>query len=195
MTIQLSSVIIGRCLSLPEYCRKMAPLPLFPKYQSRESVILILFYSVAILVILMDQLSKYWIRAHLHVGDTMEVWEGVLNFTHIQNSGAAFGLFEGYGRLFVPVAIIVAVFSIYMLKKGYINGKLLEIGIALFAGGAIGNAIDRILFNQVTDFIHFQFRQGILNLADYALSLGVIIIFIDSLIIDAIRKRKATVPK
>ncbi|WP_231514942.1 signal peptidase II [Oceanobacillus salinisoli] len=158
-------------------------------------MILILFYSVAILVILMDQLSKYWIRAHLHVGDTMEVWEGVLNFTHIQNSGAAFGLFEGYGRLFVPVAIIVAVFSIYMLKKGYINGKLLEIGIALFAGGAIGNAIDRILFNQVTDFIHFQFRQGILNLADYALSLGVIIIFIDSLIIDAIRKRKATVPK
>lgn len=156
---------------------------------------LILFYSVTILVIIIDQLSKYWIRAHFQVGETVEVWEGVLNFTHIQNSGAAFGLFEGYGRLFVPVAIIVAVLCIYMLKKGYINGKLLEIATGLFVGGAIGNAIDRILFNQVTDFIHFQFREGILNLADYALVFGLTLLLIDSVIMDPIKKRKAKVSK
>ncbi|WP_249870704.1 signal peptidase II [Oceanobacillus saliphilus] len=150
----------------------------------------ILFYSVAFLVILVDQISKYWIRTYLNVGDTMVVWEGVLHFKHFQNSGAAFGLFEGYGRLFVPVAIIITGIIIYMLKKGYINGKLLKIGVALFVGGAIGNAIDRILFNQVTDFIHVQFGQGILNVADYALSFGVILIFIDS-VMDEIKKRKA----
>ncbi|WP_278309211.1 signal peptidase II [Oceanobacillus zhaokaii] len=150
---------------------------------------------VASFVIIIDQLTKYWIRTYLSVGDTMVVWEGVLNFTHIQNSGAAFGLFEGFGRLFVPVAIIIAIVSIFMLNKGYINGKVLEIGTALFVGGAVGNAIDRILFNQVTDFIHFQFRQGIPNLADYALSFGVVLIFIDSVIVDAIRKRRATEPE
>ncbi len=120
----------------------------------------------------------------------MEVLEGVLNFTHIQNSGAAFGLFEGYGRLFVPVAIIIAAACIYMLKKGHINGKLLETGIALYAGGAIGNAVDRILFNQVTDFIDFSFREGIPNLADYALIFGVVLIFIDATILEALKKRK-----
>nr|WP_318281020.1 signal peptidase II [Paenibacillus bovis] len=68
---------------------------------------MILFYSVTILIIVIDQLSKYWVRSHLQIGDTIEVVNGVLHFTHIQNSGAAFGWFQGYGRLFVPVAIIV----------------------------------------------------------------------------------------
>ncbi|MBP1971341.1 signal peptidase II [Virgibacillus natechei] len=153
-------------------------------------MISILFYSVVILVIFIDQLSKYWIRAQLNVGETLVIWEDVLNFTHIQNSGAVGGLFEGYGRLFVPVAIIIAVVCIYMLKKGYINGKLLVIGVALYVGGAIGNAIDRVLFNQVTDFIDFSFRQGIPNLADYALIFGVVLIFIDTFI-GALRKRKS----
>ncbi|WP_231514828.1 signal peptidase II [Oceanobacillus salinisoli] len=155
-------------------------------------MICILFYLVAMLVIVIDQLSKYLIRETLHVGDTIEVWEGVLHFTYIQNSGAAFGLFEGYGRLFVPVAMIVTVLSMYMLRKGHINGKLLVIGTGLFVGGAIGNAIDRVLFNQVTDFIHFTYRQGILNFADYALSFGVLLILIDTLIMDVIKKRKST---
>jgi signal peptidase II len=150
---------------------------------------LILFYSVVILVIFIDQLSKFWIRTQLNVGDTMVIWEGVLNFTHIQNSGAALGLFEGYGRLFVPVAIIIAAVSMYMLKKGYINGRLLQTGAALYVGGALGNAIDRILFNQVTDFIHFSFRDGVPNLADYALVFGVGLILIDA-VITLLRKRK-----
>ncbi|MFA1822904.1 signal peptidase II [Virgibacillus oceani] len=153
-------------------------------------MILILFYSVVILVIFIDQVFKHWIRTQLDVGETMVIWEGVLNFTHIQNSGAALGLFEGYGRLFVPVAIIIAVVSIYMLKKGYINGRLLQTGVALYVGGAIGNAIDRILFGQVTDFIHFSFRDGIPNLADYALVFGVGLIIVDVVIV-WVRKRRA----
>ncbi|WP_373894312.1 signal peptidase II [Virgibacillus natechei] len=150
----------------------------------------ILFYSVAILVIFIDQLSKYWIRAQLNVGETLVIWEDVLHFTHIQNSGAIGGLFEGYGRLFVPISIIIAVVCIYMQKKGYLKGKLLIIGVALYVGGAIGNAIDRVLFNQVTDFIDFSFREGIPNLADYALIFGVVLIFIDAFI-GAWRKRKS----
>lgn len=152
-------------------------------------MISILFYLVVLFVIFIDQLSKYWIRTQLGVGETMVIWEGVLNFTHIQNSGAVLGLLEGYGRLFIPVAIIIAVVCIYMLKKGYLNGKLLQTGIAMYVGGAIGNAIDRILFGQVTDFIHFSFRDGVPNLADYALILGVVLIFVDVVIV-LVRKRR-----
>lgn len=156
-------------------------------------MILILFYTVAIIAILLDQISKYMIRTHLEVGDTIEVWKGVLHFTHYQNSGAAFGMFEGYGRLFIPVAVIVVGIVIYMRKKGHINGGFIEVGYGLYVGGAIGNAIDRILFNQVTDFIHFQSRGGILNLADYALNFGILLILVDALIVEPLKKRRTAV--
>lgn len=154
-------------------------------------MILILFYSVAFIAILIDQISKYLIRGHLEVGDSIEVWNGVLHFTHYQNSGAAFGMFEGYGRLFVFVAIIVVGIFIFMRKEGYINGVIMQLGSGLYVGGAIGNAIDRILFNQVTDFIDFQFNGGILNLADYALNFGIILILVDAIIVEPIKKRRA----
>ncbi|GAB3798927.1 signal peptidase II [Virgibacillus kimchii] len=149
----------------------------------------ILFYRVVLLVIFIDQVSKYWIRAQLEVGESLVIWEGVLNFTHIQNSGAAFGLFEGYGRLFIPVAFIITLVCIYALQKGYIHGRLLQTGIAMYVGGAIGNAIDRILFNQVTDFIHFSFRDAVPNLADYALILGIVLIFVD-VVVGWLRKKR-----
>lgn len=153
-------------------------------------MILIFFYCIALLTIFIDQISKHLVRTHLEIGDTLEVWEGVLHFTHIQNSGAAFGMFEGYGRLFVPVAIIVVGVFMYMWKKGYINGAIMQIGSGLYVGGAIGNAIDRILFNQVTDFIDFEYKGGILNLADYALNFGILLILVDYLIIEPIKKKR-----
>lgn len=156
-----------------------------------ESVIHILFYSIIVFVIIIDQLSKYIVRQTLEVGTSIEIWEGVLHLTHIQNSGAALGLFEGYGRLFVPIAILVAVVGIYLYNKGHLEGKLMKIGTAFFIGGAIGNAIDRILFNQVTDFIDFQYNNGIPNLADYALQIGVVFLFLD-MILDSIKKKKVT---
>lgn len=144
-------------------------------------MIFILFYILVMIVIVVDQVSKYWIRANLKVGEKKQVWQGVLKFSHYQNSGAAFGIFKGYGRLFVPVAILVAIVSIYMLETGEVNGRLVEIGLGLFVGGALGNAIDRTLFNQVTDFIQFKFVKGIFNIADYALILGVLLILFDSM--------------
>ncbi|MEH7380248.1 signal peptidase II [Bacillus sp. JJ1533] len=158
-----------------------------------ESVILIHFYSAAIIAIIIDQVSKYLVRASLEVGDTLIVWEGILHFTHYQNSGAALGLFEGYGRLFVPVAIIVVGIFIYMHKKGHIYGVIMELGSGLYIGGAIGNAIDRIVFNQVTDFINFQSGGGILNLADYALNVGIVLILVDSIILEPVKKKRAEI--
>ena len=138
-----------------------------------------LFYIIAIFVIIVDQISKYWVRVNLKVGEKKEVWQGLLKLAHYQNSGAAFGIFKGYGRLFVPLAILVTIICIYMLETGEVSGRLIKIGMGLFVGGAIGNAIDRTLFNQVTDFIQFKFIKGIFNIADYALIFGVLFILID----------------
>lgn len=77
-----------------------------------------------------------------------------------------------------------------MRKNGHINGIFIEVGYGFYVGGAIGNAIDRILFNQVTDFIHLQSRGGILNLADYALNFGILLILIDVLIVEPLYKKR-----
>jgi signal peptidase II len=137
------------------------------------------FYAVLIITIALDQGSKMIVRLQMEVGDSIEVWRGILDFTRYENSGAAFGMLQGYGRWFVPVAVVAVGFILYYRNKGHFKGKLLETGAALFAGGAIGNAIDRVLFNQVTDFIAFQYHDGILNLADYALNLAVIVIVLE----------------
>jgi signal peptidase II len=140
------------------------------------------FYLIILFVVVIDQLSKLWIRMHLKVGDSIEVWRGILDFTHYENSGAAFSSFQGYGRLFIPVAILFVVIILYYRRKGVLKGFAKEMGAAFLAGGAIGNAIDRILFNQVTDFVHFQSGQGILNLADYSINIGIILFVMDMLI-------------
>ncbi|GAA0292922.1 signal peptidase II [Gracilibacillus halotolerans] len=148
-----------------------------------ESVIFILFYLITVIIIIVDQISKYWIRATLKVRGKKVIWPGVLKLNHYQNSGAAFGIFKGYGRLFVPLAILILFVCIYILETGEVSGRLIEIGMGLFVGGAIGNAIDRTLFNQVTDFIQFHFIKGIFNIADYAIIFGMLLILLDSIII------------
>jgi signal peptidase II len=138
-----------------------------------------LYYFFITLVIFIDQLSKYWIRTHLKIGSSIEVWKGVLNLSHIENSGAAFSSFQGYGRFFVPIAFLMV---IIMLKyRNEIKNKrlLVDLGTGFLIGGGIGNAIDRILYNQVTDFISFHFNHGILNCADYFIHYGMMILLID----------------
>jgi signal peptidase II len=139
-------------------------------------------YLTILFVVVIDQLSKLWIRLHLKVGDSIEVWSGILDFTHYENSGAAFSSFQGYGRLFIPVAILFVVIILHYQRKGVLKGLAKEMGAAFLAGGAIGNAIDRILFNQVTDFVHFQSGRGILNLADISINIGIILFVLDMLI-------------
>ncbi|MBB6674420.1 signal peptidase II [Cohnella nanjingensis] len=134
-----------------------------------------LLYIVTLLVVAVDQFSKIWIRAQLPLGDTIEVWPGVLRFTHIVNTGAAGSSFEGYGRLFVPVAIAVVIWVLYAKRKGQLEGAWLQTGAAFFVGGAVGNAIDRVLFNQVTDFIAWSGGRGIMNFADLAINIGVLL--------------------
>lgn len=65
----------------------------------------------------------------------------------------------------------------------------METGTALLVGGAVGNAIDRILFNKVTDFVAFQHGHGILNLADIAINVGVLLILADTFIVQQFKLR------
>jgi signal peptidase II len=148
-----------------------------------------MFYILVLLITVVDQLSKYWIRMNLNVGESFELWKGVLTITHYENSGIAFSSFQGYGRYFVPFAILTVVFIINIRKRLQNKRLLFDIGTGFLCGGAIGNAIDRIFYNQVTDFIAFHFNHGILNFSDYAINVGILFMFIDWFVSEIKKKR------
>ena len=133
-----------------------------------------LFYVIAILVIMTDQLSKYLIRTYIDIDETFTLWG--IQLTHIENSGMAGSLFQGYGRLFGVVALLFVIGVLYFRSTGEMKGALIDSSFGFLVGGAIGNGIDRLLFGQVTDFIIRS--GGVLNLADRAIQMGVLLLII-----------------
>ncbi|MEH7252545.1 signal peptidase II [Neobacillus niacini] len=127
-----------------------------------------LFYVIAIIVIVIDQVSKLLIRAHIEINETFTLWG--IQLTHIENSGMAGGLFPGNARLFGVLAVVFVLGVFYIRRTGEMQGVLIDSSFGFLVGGGIGNGIDRLLFGQVTDFIVRS--GGILNLADHAIEIG-----------------------
>jgi signal peptidase II len=140
-----------------------------------------LFYICAAFVVFVDQLSKILVRLHMEVGDTLPFWHNHVHFNFYENSGAAFSSFQGFGRYFVIVALALVVGVIYYRRKGELRGVFIELGTGFLVGGAVGNAIDRTLYNKVTDFLVFGQDGGILNMADIAINIGMFFIIVHTL--------------
>ncbi|QGQ97299.1 signal peptidase II [Paenibacillus psychroresistens] len=133
-----------------------------------------IFYSIAILVVLVDQICKILVRMNIKLDDNLVLWG--IQMTHIENSGMAGGLFQGYAYLFGIVAIVFVGAIIYFRKNGELKGIMNEISFAFLVGGAMGNGIDRLLFGQVTDFLISRSGNGVLNMADHAIEIGVLLL-------------------
>ena len=144
-------------------------------------------YALALGVLVADQLTKHWILAVIALPEraSMPVF-GPLQFTRIWNQGVSFGLFQAGHDLvrwgFVVFSVIVAGLLAGWAAK---QARLLPaLGLGLIVGGAIGNAIDRARFGAVVDFIDVQaigFFPWIFNIADAAITIGVIALLLDSL--------------
>ncbi len=150
----------------------------------------IIFYFLALLVFIMDQISKYLVRAYVDIDETISVWG--IEFTHIENSGMAGGLFEGYARLFGIVAVAFVIVVLYYRKTGKMKGAIVDYSFGFLVGGAIGNGIDRLIFGQVTDFIIRS--GGVLNIADHAIEAGVVLLIINVVVngLKNLRIKKST---
>ncbi|OGO22271.1 MAG: signal peptidase II, partial [Chloroflexi bacterium RBG_16_50_9] len=139
----------------------------------------VVFGCVALIVVLVDQLSKTWIRANLHENQSL-FDAGFFQIIRINNTGAAFGIFRGHSPTLAViasigvVAILLLVF-VWRHRWSFLDSLLVRAGIGLILGGTIGNLIDRIRLGQVTDFINFKIWPAF-NVADSAVTIGVIII-------------------
>lgn len=146
-----------------------------------------LYYFVVALVVLMDQASKFWIRSHVKIGAYTTVWG--ITVTRYENYGIAHSMLQGYGRYFAVAAILFVSIVLYYRRRRAEKSVLLEMSLGFLSGGAIGNAIDRIVFGHVTDFLQINSGRGILNLSDYAINIGVIL-FLINFIYESFTKKK-----
>ncbi len=135
----------------------------------------LLLIVIALAVIGLDQLTKYLVRAHMELGESIPN-TGIIRLTYITNTGGAFGILANQAFLLALVAVIgIAVFLVY-LRYIPLQNTLLKIGLGLGLGGAIGNLIDRLRFEgKVTDFIDIG-AWPVFNVADMSIVVGTIII-------------------
>lgn len=135
---------------------------------------------MVVLVVLVDQLSKVGVRRWIDVGDTQQVIAGVLQFTHVHNTGIAFGFFSNLTAGVLIVTVVVAAALAAFLWRFVVGSWLIAFGAGLIVGGGIGNVIDRGRLGYVTDFIQFP-HWPTFNVADIAISCGIILIVIDQI--------------
>lgn len=135
------------------------------------------FALISISIIVVDLLVKRWIIAAFPVGRPTPLIGTVLFITHVHNTGGAFGLFSHLRLLFIIMGILVPVLILIFYKKLFEKGEIWLIAAALITGGAFGNDIDRIVYGYVVDFLDVRFWP-IFNVADIAISAGIVLLFI-----------------
>ncbi|MXQ53421.1 signal peptidase II [Shimazuella alba] len=143
-----------------------------------------LFFLLSIVIIALDQFSKWWIVHNMELYQSISVITDFFYITSHRNRGAAFGILQDQRWLFIIVTSCVVIGIIVYMIKMKKETILTKLALSLILGGAIGNFIDRIRTGEVVDFFHFQFGSyqfPIFNVADSALCVGVVLFLIASL--------------
>ena len=148
------------------------------------------FVIVALLVVIFDQLTKYYVVENFYLGESVPVIENIFHWTYILNPGAAFGMLEGSRWFFVVIAVGVLGGIWYMKDEINEGGWMMQCGAALFGGGAIGNLIDRARSGLVIDFFDFRIWP-VFNVADIAICVGVAMILWKVLETEFLTKEKS----
>ena len=136
-----------------------------------------MIYLAMLLAFLADRLTKWWAADYLTEHGLTRVNEW-LTFRAAYNRGISFGMFQGIGPTvgWITLLFLLGLF-IYQMRLPK-QAWLLRLGLAVLIGGAMGNLVDRIFVGEVLDFIQTPLRQGIFNVADMMIHLGMILVFL-----------------
>ena len=133
-----------------------------------------MFWIVMFAVILLDQISKYIVLHTLEEGQLISIIDGWFGLSFIWNDGASFSMLEGRQTLFIIITVLALIALFWLLPKVPKEYRLFRACLGAFAGGAIGNFIDRLRFGKVIDFLYMRFYTS--NIADAFLTVSVIVI-------------------
>lgn len=154
---------------------------------------LLILTLVGIAVVVFDQITKIICLKNMELSQSVEVIPGVLNFTYIQNKGAAFGSLSESRWVFMiaSVLLIVAIVAYVLYDKTLKNSMV--ICLSMIAGGGVGNMIDRIAYGYVVDFIDVKFLsfwKWIFNVADSFVCVGAALLLLIILIYEIKEKKE-----
>ena len=149
------------------------------------------YILLALLVVTLDAITKWMILTNLSIHSAVPVIPGFFQIVHVRNTGAAFGIGANSGSALVPLllnagAIVVFVLVVIYSIRAALTERILQTGLHLILGGAIGNLIDRFRFGSVIDFLDVYITTGgrehhwpAFNVADSAICIGMALLFID----------------
>jgi len=138
-------------------------------------------------ILLADAWTKWMVTRKIELYDSVTLIPNLFSLVHVRNTGAAFGIGANANSRLVPLLLnggAIAVFCvvvIYALRTA-ITDRVLQTGLHLIVGGAIGNLIDRFRFGYVVDFLDVYFRDHhwpAFNVADSAICIGIALLFLD----------------
>jgi signal peptidase II len=140
----------------------------------------------ALLLIVVDQITKQWILAHYQLGDFTPI-TAFFNIVRAHNTGAAFSFLADAGGwqrwLFTAIGVVATVVIVWQLHA-HRGQRLLGLALASILGGAIGNVVDRLQHGYVVDFLDFYWGAShfpAFNVADMAISIGAVLLILDEL--------------
>lgn len=149
-----------------------------------------LFLAIAFLVVVIDQLSKLWVRSNLLPGMSLPE-EGFLRLTHVQNTGAVFGILTNQAFLLTIIALVAIFFILLLYYRFFPPSALTTTVLGLILGGAVGNLVDRLRLGYVTDFIDVRlwgdFHWPAFNFADASTTVGTLVL-VGSLLYSIIKR-------
>ena len=143
------------------------------------------YILIALLIVILDFISKQWIFNHLELGSAFVI-TSFLNIVHFQNTGAAFSFLSeasGWQRYFFMGISSIAIIMIIRLMRQRLKQPLLCLALTFILGGAIGNLCDRSYYGFVIDFIYVHYDVyywPAFNVADSFISIGVALILYDA---------------
>lgn len=138
-----------------------------------------LYLIISLLVVVADQGLKSFIINNYSVGEVHQIIPGILSFNYLQNNGAAWNILTGQMWLFYIISTLAIIICLYFLFNKKYKNPLFDVGISLVLGGIIDNFIDRLHLKYVIDMLQLDFMHfNIFNIADSAITVGVILVFI-----------------
>lgn len=134
-------------------------------------------YFIIAGIVLLDQSVKFAVRHTMYVGQSIPIIGDVFHLTYVQNTGAAFSLFEGRFAFLTMIPLLALLFAVWYMEKHKNAHITLILSLVLIIPGGFGNLLDRITLGYVTDMFDFRFWP-VFNIADIAICLGCVFLVV-----------------
>jgi len=149
-------------------------------------------YSIACIFLIIDQIIKLLVRVKMNLLDSISIIPSFFSLYYVENEGAAFSILQNKTILLIVIGILCLYMIAKYIEKEQQYTKITLISLGIIIGGMIGNLIDRLLYQKVTDYLSFtifDYNFPVFNLADIGITVGVVLFVLDN-IIQEIKERK-----